>query len=94
MIDTAALRQNAHELRSYAQQIRRDSATTSYPTAGMDASLLEQAAKLLEEAAVEIERLRSTNQNNNDTIDLRRIANTSLKADNDLHHRAADLPNH
>jgi hypothetical protein len=59
MTDTAALRQSAQELRSYAQQIRRDNETMPYPTAGTDASLLERAAKELEEAAAEIERLRS-----------------------------------
>jgi len=57
MIDTAALRQSAQELRSCAQQFRRDNETAPYATAGTDANLLERAAKELEEAAAEIERL-------------------------------------
>jgi hypothetical protein len=59
MIDTAALRQSAQELRSYTQQIRRGNETMPYPTARTDASLLERAAKGLKEASAEIERLRS-----------------------------------
>jgi hypothetical protein len=58
MMDTITLRNTAQELRSSAQQIRRNNETTPYPTAGLDASLLEKAAKDLEDAADEIERLR------------------------------------
>jgi hypothetical protein len=54
MIDIAAMKTTATRLRERALEIRREAEKTTYPTAGLDAALLEQAAALLEWAADEL----------------------------------------
>jgi hypothetical protein len=58
MVDIAELRNIAQDLRTFAKLIRSDKEAMPYPTAGLDARLLEKAAKRMEEAAGEVERLR------------------------------------
>jgi hypothetical protein len=60
MADIVKLRNTAQELRSFAQHIRRNNEAAPYPTAALDAGLLERAAQEMEEAASEIERLRGS----------------------------------
>ncbi len=57
MTNLAELLDVAKNLRDFATQIRRDSEAMRYPTAELDASLLEKAAKMMEDAAAELERL-------------------------------------
>ena len=59
MTNLGELRDVAKNLRTVAVQIRRDNEAKSYPTAGTDAALLEKAAKIMEDAAGEIEQLKS-----------------------------------
>jgi hypothetical protein len=58
MVDVQEMRTVAKKLRGWAQQIRHDAGLTSYPTADLDADLLDQAAEQLEKSAAEIDRLR------------------------------------
>ncbi len=58
MVDVQETRIIAERLRGRAQQIRHDASLTSYPTADLDAGLLDQAADQLEKSAAEIDRLR------------------------------------
>jgi hypothetical protein len=58
-IDVAQLLEIAKNLREWAKEIRRN----SYPTSAEDAGLLEKAAKALEDACSEIDRLRSNPTN-------------------------------
>jgi hypothetical protein len=53
MIDPAAMLGVAERLRAYAQQIR------ATPAAGLDADVLERASTYLEQAASELEAMRS-----------------------------------
>ena len=53
MIDPAAMLRVAERLRAYAQQIRAN------PVAGLDADMLERASTYLEQAASELEAMRS-----------------------------------
>jgi hypothetical protein len=53
MVDPAAMLSVAERLRAYAQQIR------AKPTAGLDADVLERASTYLEQAASELEAIRS-----------------------------------
>ena len=53
MIDPAAMLSVAERLRAYAQQIRVN------PTAGLDADVLDRASTYLEQAASELEAMRS-----------------------------------
>jgi hypothetical protein len=61
MADIAKLRNIAHKLRAWAQEIRRDAEIVANPTSNEDSGLLDSAAKEMEEAADEIERLQSLN---------------------------------
>jgi hypothetical protein len=54
MIDTAAMKTTATRLRERALEIRHEAENSAYPTAGLDAGLLEEAAALLEQAAAEL----------------------------------------
>jgi hypothetical protein len=54
MVDTAAMNTTAKRLRERALEIRHEAEKLSYPTAGPDAGLLEQAAAQLEQAADEL----------------------------------------
>jgi hypothetical protein len=58
MMDVSALRETARALREWARQVVRDAETTQHATSNEDSGLLSKAAKELEEAAGEIERLR------------------------------------
>lgn len=58
MVDVQEMRTVAERLRGWAEQIRHDSRLTSYPTADLDAGLLDQGADQLEKSAAEIDRLR------------------------------------
>ena len=58
MVDVQELRTIATRLRGWARQIRHDASIKNYPTAGLDAGLLDQAADQLERSAAEIDRLR------------------------------------
>jgi len=58
MLDIQEMRTVAAGLRGRARQIRQDANTTNYPTADLDAGLLEKAADQLEKSAAEIDRLR------------------------------------
>lgn len=61
MADIAKLRNIAHKLRAWAQEIRRDAEIVAHATSNEDSGLLDSAAKEMEEAADEIERLQSLN---------------------------------
>jgi hypothetical protein len=50
---------HAKTIVAFARQIRSDAGKVSNPTADLDAAGLEKAAKLMEQAAIEIVRLRS-----------------------------------
>jgi hypothetical protein len=50
---------HAKTMFAFARQIRSNAGKESYPTDDLDAAGLEKAAKLLEQAAIEIVRLRS-----------------------------------
>ncbi len=59
MVDVQTMRTVAARLRGWAQKIRGDTnLTKNYPTADLDAGLLDQAADQLEKSAAEIDRLR------------------------------------
>jgi hypothetical protein len=58
MVDVQGMRTVAVRLRGWAQQIRHDASLTSYPTADLDAGVLDQATDQLEKSAAEIDRLR------------------------------------
>jgi len=51
MVDTAAMNTTAKRLRERALEIRHEGEKSAYPTAGLDAGLLEEAASLLEQAS-------------------------------------------
>lgn len=53
MVDSAAILSVAERLRGYAEQMRAN------PTAGLDPDILEKAATFLEQAASELEAMRS-----------------------------------
>jgi hypothetical protein len=59
MVDTTEMRNIASDLRASSKQIRRSNEAAPYPTAGLDAGLIDRAASWLEQAADEIERLRN-----------------------------------
>jgi hypothetical protein len=59
MIDPAEMLRIAEQLRAYARQMRDNAASVSYPAAGLDPDMLEKAAAYLEQAAGELEALRS-----------------------------------
>ena len=58
MVDTVELRNLAKNLEEFAHHIRRNNEATPYPTASLDAGLLETAAQKMKDAADEIERIR------------------------------------
>jgi len=59
MVDSAEMLRVAEQVRAYAKQMRANAASIPYPTAGLDADMLEKAATYLEQAASELEALRS-----------------------------------
>jgi hypothetical protein len=54
IVDIAAMKTTATRLRERALEIRHEAENSAYPTAGLDAGLLEEAAALLEQAAAEL----------------------------------------
>jgi hypothetical protein len=54
MVDIIVMKTTVTRLRERAGEIRREGEKLSYPTAGLDAGLLEQAAAQLEQAAAEL----------------------------------------
>jgi hypothetical protein len=50
MVDTAAMKTTVTRLRERALEIRREAEKLAYPTAGLDAALMEEAATQLEQA--------------------------------------------
>jgi hypothetical protein len=59
MVDPVEMLRIAEHLRAFARQMGADAASVRYPAAGPDAGLLEKAATCLEQAAGELEALRS-----------------------------------
>ncbi len=53
-MDIAKMQTTATRLRERAGEIRREAEKSAYPTAGLDAGLLEEAAAQLEQAAAEL----------------------------------------
>ena len=59
MVDIVELRKTASLLRQWAEEILLDCDPAPYPTADTDVGVPKQAAKLMEEAADQIERQQS-----------------------------------
>ena len=59
MIDIVELRNAANTLRQWAKEIRLDAVPTPYSNANEDIAMLERVARLLEDAAGEIARLKA-----------------------------------
>jgi hypothetical protein len=59
MVDSAEMLRVAEQVRAYAKRMRANAASIPYPTVGLDADMLEKAATYLEQAASELEALRS-----------------------------------